>query len=375
MNLLFLVNGSDRSAAATRAQAFASRLPADWRIQTRYRPARKPVGILTFTRAALRLRPDIIYVMDTAYSGVLAGAFARRALRRARLITDTGDAAYALALSAGTYSARQLDLIRRVEKIALTRSDAVVVRGSYHKTLLENGDNGVAAPARLAPDRVAFVPDGVDLDEVGPVDASDLRARLGLGDSLVLGMVGTMVWSSRHRMCYGWDIVEALTFLKDADVKALLVGDGDGRVFLEKRAAELGVAERIVWAGALPYHDLPAYLSAMDVCVSTQSNDVVGNVRTTGKLPLYLACGRYVAASAVGEARSVLPGIGCLLPYEGVRDDDHPARLAAHVRDLLSDRKRLNVADAARAVARENFDYAALTRRVETLCRQLVSGI
>jgi hypothetical protein len=45
----------------------------------------------------------------------------------------------------------------------------------------------------------------------------------------------------------------------------------------------------------------------MDICLSTQTNDVVGWVRTTGKLPLYLAAGRYVLASRVGEAARVLP--------------------------------------------------------------------
>ena len=39
------------------------------------------------------------------------------------------------------------------------------------------------------------------------------------------------------------------------------------------------------------------HLSIMDVCISTQSNDLVGMVRTTGKLPLYLAYGKYVIAN------------------------------------------------------------------------------
>ncbi len=362
MKLLFLINGSERSAAAHRADAFIERLPRDWTIQSCYRPARKWKGIPPFARTALRFRPDIVYVMDTAYTGVLAGCLAQ-SWTGCRLVTDTGDAAYELAKSSGTYSRGQLALIRWNERLAMRRSDCVVVRGSYHKELLEG--QGVR--------RVAFLPDGVDLKAVTPVDAGALRAALGLAGSLVVGVIGTMAWSARHRMCYGWDAVEALGLLKEAPVKALLVGDGDGRALLEARARELGVADRIIFAGAQPFHRLPEYIGAMDACLSTQSNDVVGRVRTTGKLPLYLACGKYVIASDVGEASRVLPGVGCLLPYRGVRDEEHPARVAQHLRALRADPGPLRCTEQARQIAADHFDYDLLAGRLERLCCELVS--
>jgi len=165
-----------------------------------------------------------------------------------------------------------------------------------------------------------------------------------------------------------------LALLKDEPVKGLLVGDGNGRKVLEKRVEELGISDRIVFTGQIPYEDLPYYLAAMDVCVSTQSNDLVGRVRTTGKLPLYLAYGKYVMATDVGEASQVLPGVGCLLPYEGVRDDNHPARLAEHLRLLLVKPQRLDVDEKARQVAKDHFDYDKLAQRVATICRDLVDS-
>lgn len=362
MKVLFLVNGAPESAAAVRAQSFAHRLPHTWQRKILYRPARKWKGILPFIQTALKFKPHLIYVMDTAYTGVLAGCIAKK-LTGCGLITDTGDAAYELALSTGNYSVRGLALIRCIEQMALRQADAVVVRGSYHQELLEG--RGVK--------RVVFVPDGVDLEAVKAVDASSLRDELGLKDYLVLGLVGSMIWSSAHHMCYGWDIVEAMGHLKDVPVKALLVGDGDGRAHLEARARELGVQERVIFAGQVPYTQLHRSVSAMDICVSTQSNDIVGMVRTTGKLPFYLALNRYVVASDVGEARRVLPEIGCLLPYEGVRDEAHPARLAAHVRETVADPALLQRANAGRAVAAQHFDYAMLAKRIEVLCEEVTA--
>jgi len=361
LKLLFLINGSVGSAAAVRAEMFAAKLPTHWEIQFNYRPSPKWKGILPFIQSALRFRPDVIYVMDTAYTGVLAGCIAKKLLN-CQLIIDTGDVAFELAKSSGTYSKKQLALIQWVERLAIQQSNYLVVRGSYHKHWL----------AKQGIHNVEFIPDGVDFQATQPVDSTLLKQQLGLADCLVVGVVGTMSWSEQHQMCYGWDIVEALALLQDSPVKALLVGDGDGRIVLEQRAEQLGVRDRIIFAGKIPYEKLSHYLVAMDVCVSTQSNDLVGMVRTTGKLPLYLAYGKYVIATDVGEASRVLPSVGCLLPYIGVRDDQHPARLATHLRTLLNEPLRLQVDEMAKQVAKKNFDYDLLARKVERVCLNLL---
>lgn len=361
LKLMFFIKGSEGGAAGVRAKMFAQKLPSEWEIRFNYRPITKWKGILTFVQSAIAFQPDIIYVMDTVYTGVLAGYIAKKMLG-CKLITDTGDVTFELAKSTGMYSETQLALINWIEQMANNNSDYLVVRGSFHKSLLES--QGI--------NNVVFIPDGVDCEVAKPIDATLLRKELGLENNLVVGLVGAMDWSKRYQICYGWDVVEALALLKDVPIKALIIGDGEGRTFLESRAQELGVANRIVFTGQLPYDDLPRYLSAMDVCVSTQSNDLVGMVRTTGKLPLYLAYGKYVIATNVGEASRVLPKVGCLLPYNGVRDDDHPTRLATQLRTLAAQPNLLKVAEQARQVAKENFDYAMLTRRVEKLCRELV---
>ncbi len=362
LKLLFFINGFKASSAGIRARMFAEKLPSEWEIHFNYRPTQKWKGIIPFIQSALHLQPDIIYVMDTAYTGVLAG-FISKGLTGCKLITDTGDVAYELAKSSGTYSKQQLALINWIEQMAITNSDCLVVRGSYHKSYLE----------KQGMDNVVFIADGVDMSSAEAVDSTVMRTQLGLGNHLVVGMVGTMIWSEKHQMCYGWDIVEALGLLKSMPVKALLVGDGDGRRILENRVRELDIADRVIFTGQIPYDDVPSYLSAMDVCVSTQSNDLVGMVRTTGKLPLYLAYGKYVIATDVGEAKKVLPGVGCLMPYTAVRDDEHPARLAQHLKKLLDQPEILQITEEAKQVAKDNFDYEILARRLEKICQTVLS--
>jgi glycosyltransferase involved in cell wall biosynthesis len=357
LKLLFLVNGEEKSAAGVRAKMFAQRLPSEWDVLIKYRTPHKLKSILQFINAAREFKPDIVYVMDTGYSGVLAGYITKKLVGN-RLITDTGDVTYVLALSEGIYSKIQLALINWVEQIALKKSDFLIVRGSYHKEWL--AEKGIR--------NVIFVPDGVDTKAVRPIQVASLKSKFGIGDNLVIGLLGTMIWSKRHQMCYGWDVVEAMALLKDKPVKALLVGDGDGRAILESRAQVLGVSHKIIFTGYIPYENLPQYLSMMDVCISTQSNDLVGKVRTTGKLPLYLAYGKYVIATDVGEATKVLPSVGCLLPYTGVRDSAYPIRLVEQIDNLIQNPQLLEVKQDAIQTAKENFDYEMLAEKVQNLC-------
>jgi glycosyltransferase involved in cell wall biosynthesis len=126
----------------------------------------------------------------------------------------------------------------------------------------------------------------------------------------VIGMVGSVVWSPVRESCYGWELVEIVKQLQgniDRPVRGIMVGDGSGLPRLKERCQQLGIEGLVEFAGRVPYAELPGWLHRMDICLSTQTNDVVGWVRTTGKLPLYLAAGRYVLASRVGEAARVLP--------------------------------------------------------------------
>jgi glycosyltransferase involved in cell wall biosynthesis len=103
----------------------------------------------------------------------------------------------------------------------------------------------------------------------------------------------------------------------------------------------------------------------MDVALSTQTNDLVGQVRTTGKLPLYLACGLPVLASHVGEAAALLGPVGWTLPYHGVVDRDYPTRLAEKIEvwrldpDGEQDRRQ-----TATRLAAEAFDIPVMRERL-----------
>lgn len=356
----FLVNGDAGGAMGERARSLVARLAPRYRADIVYRHPRKLRAIAIFLLHLWRRRPEVVYVLDMAFSGVIASAIDRM-LRRRRLIIDTGDAIYELSKSIGRGRLGRL-LTWLLEKLSFRMADHLVVRGSYHRELLE---------AQGLP--VSFLPDGVDPGQFAATKPPDLRAELGLEGCLVIGLVGSSTWSETLQICYGWELVEVIRQFKGRPVKALLVGDGSGIPHLEAACSSSGVQSQVVFLGHQPYARLPALLRAMDICLSTQTNDVPGRVRTTGKLPLYLAAGRYILASRVGEAARVLPG-EMLVDYDGVVDRDYPRRLAQRIEWLMDHPEKLSCASANRALASAHFDYDLLAARLSTLLDRLLQG-
>jgi len=357
--LLFLINGDRSSAAALRAAAFSEALGPDFEITMRYREGGKVLSIVRFFWEAVRLRPDVVYVVDMAYSGVIAGGL-YRLVRRNRLIVDTGDAIAELARSVGERGPIGIWLTGRLEQFGLWIADALVVRGTGHLDVLE----GIGKP-------VSVIQDGVDTRSFRPVDDRDVRAELAPGDTFTIGLVGSSVWSDRLGICYGWELIEVIHALRHRKVAGVLVGGGSGIDHLKARCAALGISDRVRFVGFVPYADLPRYLGAMDVCLSTQTNDVPGRVRTTGKLPLYLAAGGVILASRVGEAALVLDSRQ-LVQYEGVVDRNYPGRLAERIESLMDDKAtRDELVAANRVLARTRFEYRDLAARVAALIGQL----
>lgn len=159
---------------------------------------------------------------------------------------------------------------------------------------------------------------GVDLDRFAPQDRVAAKARLHLDGPVVL-CVGNLI------MRKGQDLlIRALADLPG--VTLLLAGHGPDKAAYQKLAAELGVAERVGFLGAVPHEDLPAIYNAADVMALPSASEGLANAWVEA-----LACGTPVAISDVGGAREVLND-----PLAGRIVDRTPEALAAALREMLA---------------------------------------
>ncbi|MER5947664.1 glycosyltransferase [Streptomyces sp. NPDC001904] len=170
----------------------------------------------------------------------------------------------------------------------------------------------------VARDRVAVVPNGVDVPRFAHDPGARAAARSALGlppDAFVVGGVGRLVEGKRFGV-----LVEALRELPD-DVHLLLVGTGPQEEALRAAAERAGVLGRLVLAGERPHTaeradgtlDLPALLSAMDLLASPSVDEAFGLAvveAQAGGLPvLYVTCPAVDDLPPGTEARAVrVPG-------------------------------------------------------------------
>lgn len=359
-DIAFVVGGAHDSPMGFRARAMAARLSHSFNISIAYRSTSKILSIPKIFTFLVRARADLVYVYDISYTGVLAAAF-YKLIFRSRLIIETGDAIVELVRFTGSRGRLGIWLTQLLEKTAFSTADRVVVRGSFHKEYLSR--NGIEADV---------IQDGVDTERFTPEDADDLRTQLGLDKVMTVGLVGSSVWSEKLQMCYGWDLVETIRLLKDKRLKGIMIGGGSGISHLKALCKEYEIEDKILFLDHVPYDELRRYLNLMDVCLSTQTNNLVGQVRTTGKLPLYLATGRYILASDVGEATLVLKK-EMRVAYDGDKDHEYPQKLKRRIETIMEHPEMLSVAANNVALAKKHFDYAILAERMKYLIEATIT--
>jgi len=299
-------------------------------------------------------RADVVYAVDLASAPLLGARFRSSS---AKLVVDTGDAPSAF-LRVVRAPRSEIAAARLMETYAYRSARAFVVRGTHHPRFLR--EQGCSK-------EVHVVPDGVDLDAFRAVDGDGLREQLGLTDAFTIGIQGHFTWYPRLGGGLGWELLHAIAVRPDLDLHAVLIGDGPGLCELRRLAGGLGISDRLHVIGRVPYRSLAAYLAVCDVCLLTQTNDPASRVRTTGKLPVYLAAGRYLLATRVGTAVDVLPD-EMLLDYHGAWDHSYPARLADAVARVEQDPARVEKGWALRELA-PRFDYRSIAGQAADVVR------
>src|SRR5688500_14229798 len=193
---------------------------------------------------------------------------------------------------------------------------------------------------QLRPERVLLIPNGIRLDRFKPADGNPgLRARLGIpAGALVVGTAGSLRPVKNHAR-----LLEAVA--KVPDIHLLLVGDGEDRPALERRAAAPDLAGRVCFAG---YQETPAaFYQAMDIFALSSDSE---------QMPLALIEGMASSLPAVstdvGDVRAMLPPEQA--PFLG-------ADLAGSLAELacLPDLRR-QLGDLNRKRAEECYSFGAL---------------
>lgn len=199
---------------------------------------------------------------------------------------------------------------------------------------------------------------GVDIDRFVPENKLVSRNRLGLKgapDRKILLSVGNLVELKGHNIA-----IQALAEL-DTSFQLLIVGTGPEGQNLQDLVNQLGLADRVLFAGRIENTELKWWYSAADVLVLCSSREGWPNVLLEA-----MACGTPVVATRVGGVQEIVAN-----PVAGrLMDQRSPEALVDALRALLS---TFPDAQGVRRYAR-SFDWEQTTAAQMTLFKEVVNA-
>lgn len=215
-----------------------------------------------------------------------------------------------------------------------------------------------------------LLPPLVDLDLFQPdvMRAEAFRAKWKIGGLTVISYLGTF-WKVEGVS----NLLKAAKTLRHEGLQFKLVISGASHQGLDcdnvaVLVRELDLADIVVETGWLPTEEVVAGMSAADILVVPKLNDAANMAGMPAKLAEYLAIGRAVVASRVGDIPLYL------------RDRDNAAlcgpgdvdSLTNALRELINDNSfRSRLAANARDAADEHFNYRRIVSRLESSLRQM----
>jgi glycosyltransferase involved in cell wall biosynthesis len=205
---------------------------------------------------------------------------------------------------------------------------------------------------------VAVVPNGADTRVFVPRDASQARAHLGLPqDGPVVSYVGKLVPRK------GVDtLIEAMGLLAHRPAGApflLMAGIGELRPELERRAAELGLEDRVRFVGKVAHDEVGWWMAAGDVFVLPSLSEGLPTVVCEA-----MNCGRPVVATAVDGTPEIVRDdqTGLLVP-----PGDAPALAGALARVLEDPALAARMGAEALRIGRDEYTWDANARRMSAV--------
>jgi glycosyltransferase involved in cell wall biosynthesis len=303
---------------------------------------------LAALRTALRVRSQAIYQRHTAFN--CCGAVLSRVLRLPLILEFNSSEVWKGRYWGGLRLARMAAL---VERINLRAADRIVVVSEVLRRQL--------VAAGVSTQRVLVNPNAVDPRQFRPdAGGARVRQRLGLGSTLVVGFSGTFgAWHGIPTLA------AALPMVIEARpaVRWLLIGDGPLSKLIDEAVARHRLGERVCRIGLVPHTDMPAYLAACGVLVSPHGRQADGGefFGSPTKLFEYMAVGRPIVASAVGQIADVLVDEESALL---VPPDDPPALCGAIVRLVDNACLRVRLGSAARRAAEQRHTWSHNAERV-----------
>jgi glycosyltransferase involved in cell wall biosynthesis len=294
---------------------------------------------------------------------VVAALRLRGAIRRHRIDIVHAHTAHAVAVAALATLGTGVPFVvaRRVD---FRLRDNLGTRLKYGRAAkfiaVSNAVGAILESGGIARDRIAVVPDGVDLHRhVTPTSPESLTS-VGVPASAPLVVQVTALVGHKDPV----NFVRAMGRVRELvpTARGLLIGDGPLRGEVDREITALGLGETVRATGFLP--DADAFIAAADVVSLSSREEGMGSVLLDA-----LAFGKPIAATRAGGIPEVVnDSCGILAPVA------EPVALGDAIASILNDgslRERLAAGSQRRA---EEFSVERMTDRTVAIYEAVLAG-
>ena len=220
----------------------------------------------------------------------------------------------------------------------------------------------------VSEDKIFVINNGANTDLFKPLDREQVKAELVLERSKTyVCFVGHLAtWQGVEFLIYA----SPLILDKCPDVRFLVVGDGAMKNKLLEITSELGLLDKFIFTGRVPYESVPLYINAADICVAPfikGRNSKIG--LSALKTYEYLACGKPIVASNI-------PGVKDLIELSGggisVSPEDPEELAVAVIKLILNENARALMGKKGRKYVVENHSWNGVARKILDMCSEII---
>ncbi|QSZ67277.1 glycosyltransferase WbuB [Methanofollis aquaemaris] len=151
-----------------------------------------------------------------------------------------------------------------------------------------------------------LITNGVNTDYFKPMDDSAKREVLGIPeDTFVVGFSGSI----ERFFDLEWVIKSFKKVLAFHENSVLLIVGGSLFTTYDQElkilAERLGLKDKIIFTGTVPYPEMPEYVACMDVCLIPFSSATWDNIALPNKFFEYSACGKPILSTPVPDVMKI----------------------------------------------------------------------
>ena len=254
---------------------------------------------------------DVVACNPRSEIDVFAAAALRRTIRRRKIELVHAHTAHAVAIAAIATMGSGVPFVvaRRVDfKLRDNFGTRLKYRGAAKFIAVSHAVARVLESSGIAPDRIAVVPDGVDIARRVTPATHYIMSEFGIPREAKIAIQVAQLVGHKDPLNFVRAIAHARASVPD--LHGLLVGDGPLRGDVERAIVEMGLENAVHLAGYRT--DADALLAAADVAVLSSREEGMGSVLLDA-----LVFGRPIAATRAGGIPEIVSDdCGILAPVE-----------------------------------------------------------